>query len=180
MRVHPSPDLGLLASKGLTSGKQTNTNPKLSEANPTPFPKPTQLAFQAVGEILRMSQQEFRGRALKSRSVPLKQFCVNNLFYQSRVAQIPICLIMDANLQHREKKSPSLKNCCFKTPSCMIFTSQPCLFKADLVGAFFYKCKYNYCVCISVHPKMVKDNTVALTITIPSLSSPAELQMLLH
>lgn len=127
--------------KAVTLGKQTSTNPNLSEANPTSFSKCTQLAFQAVGEILRMSQQEFRGLALKSGSVPPKQFCVNNLAYQSQVAQIPICLIMDLNLLHREKKVSLPKELLFETPSFMIFTPQLCLFKGawDLVGAFFYK-----------------------------------------
>lgn len=69
-----------------------------------------------------MSQQEFRGLALTSRSVPSKQFFVNNLAYQSQVVQIPICLIMDSNLLYREKKKVSLpKDPLFQTPSFMIF-----------------------------------------------------------
>lgn len=123
-----------------------------------------------------------RRPCLEGRSIPLKQFRVNNLAYQSRVAQIPIRLIMYSNQPPREKEVSLPKNCGFKAPGFMIFTSQPCLFKGawDLVGAPFYKCKYNYYLCISGHPKTVKDNTVALAITIPSFSSPAELQMLLH
>lgn len=54
--------LGLFASfLTINSGKQTDPNLSLSEANPSLVspPPPLQLAFQAVGEILRMSQQEF-------------------------------------------------------------------------------------------------------------------------
>lgn len=32
-----------------------------------------------------------------------------------------------------------------------------------------YKCKYDYELCILVHPKMVKDNAIALIVTMPSL-----------
>lgn len=38
-----------------------------------------------------------------------------------------------------------------------------------LVGALLYQCKYDYELCILVHPKRVKDNAIALTVTIPSL-----------
>lgn len=77
-----------------------------------------------------------------------------------------------------------LKNHCSQTPSFMTFTSRHfhclCTGAWDLIGAFFYTCKFNYYLGTSIHPKMVKDNTGALKITIPSFLSPAELQMLLH
>lgn len=52
-------------SKAVTLRKWTNTNPKLSEANPTPFSTLTEVVLRAVGEILRMSQQESAGLAWK-------------------------------------------------------------------------------------------------------------------
>ena len=88
-------------------------------------------------------------------------------------------LIMDSNLQHRGKKVSFHKECCFGPPG-LSPPSHAFSKEQDLAGAFLHKCKYNYYLCISIHPQVVKDNTTALTITIPPFSCPAELQMLLH
>ena len=79
----------------------------------------------------------------------------------------------------RGKKISFHKECCFGPPG-LSPPSHAFSKEQDLAGAFLHKCKYNYYLCISIHPQVVKDNTTALTITIPPFSCPAELQMLLH
>lgn len=122
--------LGLPASI-LGSGfrKANRYRPQLPEVRPIPFPNsPGWLAFGAGGEILRRSPQGFGASPLQG-SVPLKQFCANNVAYQSPVAQGPICLITDSNLPHRGKLSPSFKNSPLKNTRLSDFHPQPRLFK---------------------------------------------------
>ena len=102
-----------------------------------------------------------------------------DLGYRPWVAQILSLWIWTCSTEG--KKSPSTKNVVSGhhdlrlSPPSHTFSKEQ-----DLAGAFLHKCKYNYYLCISIHPQVVKDNTTALTITIPPFSCPAELQMLLH
>lgn len=156
---------------------------KLAEANPN-------FSFQnSPSWASKLRVRFWDGPTRNSEALPWKvdlflqsnRCSMHKWAYPSQVAQILICLIMDSNLLHSDHIVSFPKECCFKAPRFMIFTSQPGLFKgAGACLVLSHTCNYNYYLCISIHPKMVKDNTVALRATIPSFLSPAGLQMLLY
>lgn len=115
-------------------------------------------------EILRMSQQEFRNPGLSKRSNLFlqKQICVNNPAYPSCIAQDTNLSYYGSNLLPRKRKKKWFlpeKQLLFQ--DMQLYDFQPPVIWG-LVGFFFYKCKYNDYLCLSVHPKMAKDNTMAL------------------
>lgn len=88
---------------------------------------------------------------------------------------------MDLNWLHIEKTILSLYWLLFQDSSLVVSAPPlPLSEVLELVGVLLYKCKYDYELYILVHLKMVRDNAIALTVTMPSLVSPAELQMFLH